>query len=881
MSFVGGRPLGALLALLLVLPAVAPGQRLDDVRAVVPRGASARVEAVRVDAEARLDGRLDDPFWSTAVPATGLRQREPVEGAPAPERTEVRFAFEDDALWIGARMFSDDPDRIRALVTRRDREGTSEEIVISLDTHLDRRTAYSFGATPAGVRVDYYVASDNEHDRDYGYDPVWELATSIDSLGWVAEMRIPFSQLRFNPEVSQTWGVNVVRHVPARNEESLWAFIGRNENGWASRMGTLAGLHDIRQSRRMELMPYLAADATVGREVDPRDPFARTRTAGARAGADLKLGLGPNITLDATINPDFGQVEADPAEVNLSAYETFFSERRPFFAEGSPLLGARNLFYSRRIGAPPPGRARGDFAEQLEHTTILGAAKLSGRLPSRLSIAALAAVTDRATVATFDTTTRRFGRDVVAPRSSYFVGAVQQELGSQASTIAATMTAMHRDMGAGSPLASLVSRDAFSGLLEGRWRWAEGEYDVNAYVGFADVRGDTGAIARLQRSSRRYWQRPDARETLYDSTRRELFGTMIGIGHSKMAGRHWRWDVDFTQESPGFEPNDMGAYGSVDRRRLGLRLRWNETRPSRLLRDYDLGLSHDAEWSFEGVERRRDLAAFANFTLPNYWELQLDGEVELPATSDRLTRGGPLMATPRGWGGQIELRNADGARHEWGIEAGVDRDAIGGSSLRLEWNFTARPGDRLEVRLDPRWEQGVDPRQFVDRIDGGRPETYGNRYVFAAVERYEVAARLRVNYTVTPELTLESYLEPFASSGIYRDFGELAAPGALALLDYGTRGTTIERLDDGGRRVTADGGTFEIESQDFNVRSLRSNVVLRWEWRAGSTLYAVWQQNRSADRDPRRVRPRALWDAFETAGESFFALKVSYWLPVP
>jgi hypothetical protein len=367
----------------------------------------------------------------------------------------------------------------------------------------------------------------------------------------------------------------------------------------------------------------------------------------------------------------------------------------------------------------------------------------------------------------------------------------------------------------------------------------------------------------------------------YDSTRRELFGTMLGIGHSKMAGPHWRWDVDYAQESPGFEPNDMGAYGTVDRRQLDLRLRWTETRPSPLLRDYTVGVNHTSQWSFEGVRRRRDLSTFARATLPNYWELNLDGRVDLPAMSDRLTRGGPLMATPRRWEAQIELRNSDGARNRWGMEAETGADAIGGASARLEWNFTVRPSDRLEFRLDPRWEHRVDPRQYVARFDSGRAETFDRRYVFAAVDRHEVATRLRLNYTLTPNLTIESYLEPFASSGTYRDFGELLAPGSLALLTYGTQGTTIERLDDGSRRITADGTTFDIESRDFNVRSLRSNVVLRWEWRAGSTLYAVWQQSRYAERHPGTVRPGALWDTLGASGDSFFAVKMNYWLPVP
>ena len=298
----------------------------------------------------------------------------------------MRFAYDDDALYVGARMFSRDPNAIRALVTRRDREGSSEQIVISLDTYRDRRTAYTFSVTPAGVRVDYYHSTDSESDRDSDWNPVWEAATDIDSLGWSAELRIPFNQLRFSPGDMQEWGVNVVRRVPDRNEQSYWALVRRTEAGWSSRMGVLTGIRAIRPSRRVEVVPYVAADSRIAAVTDPANPFQHAYANAARVGGDLKMGLGPNLTLDVTLNPDFGQVEGDPAVVNLSAYEIFFDERRPFFLEGSDLLAQRGLFYSRRIGAAPPGSANADYVQRLANSTILGAAKLTGRLPSGLAV---------------------------------------------------------------------------------------------------------------------------------------------------------------------------------------------------------------------------------------------------------------------------------------------------------------------------------------------------------------------------------------------------------------------------------------------------------------------------------------------------------------
>jgi hypothetical protein len=842
--------------------------------------AAQSVETARIlGTPPRLDGRLTEDLWAAAQPLTGLLQRDPDEGAPATERTEVRFAYDDDALWIGARMYSTSPGTIRALVTRHDREGSSEQLIVSLDTHHDRRTAYTFAVTPASVRIDYYHPSDDEDRRDDGFDPVWQAQARIDSLGWTAEMRIPFSQLRFANADVQVWGLNVVRSVPAKNERSYWALVRRDEPGWASRMGTLNGIRDVRPSRRIELVPYLAVDSRLENDIDRADPFAREHETNARAGADLKVGLGPSFTLDVTLNPDFGQVEADPAEVNLTAFETFFEERRPFFAEGAELLEGRGLFYSRRIGAPPPGDAGTDYAERLEHTSILGAAKLTGRTPSKLAVSALAAVTQRETVRTFDATTRTFGDAVVAPLAGYAVVGGQQQFGRSGSTLGAVLTAVHRDLERGSP-ADRVTRDAFSGIAEGRVRWAGGMYDASAHLGFTHVRGDSAAILSLQQSSRRYWQRPDASHVRIDPRRLTLGGTMLGVNHSKLAGAHWLWDIDYWQESPGLEPNDIGAFGSVDDRGVAWDLIYRETRPKGWYRSYSVAIGSATEWNFEGVRRGTDTFLELNTTLANYLRVSSDFWYDLRGQSDDLTRGGPLMGTGRSWGMAFELESRAGARTEWGVELDGEREEFGGWAGELQGDFRFHPGTQWEISLSPSWELGEGPRQYVMTVDDGRPETFGQRYVFARVERSEVATRVRVNYTFTPNLTLETYAEPFASSGRFSGFGELLTPRSGELLKYGTQGTAITTNPDGSRTVTADGQSFDIENEDFNVRSLRSNVVLRWEWRPGSALFLVWQQDQEAARPFDMVRPGDLWDAFSARGDSFFAVKVSYWLPV-
>ena len=840
--------------------------------------AAQTVQAVRIEGPSpRIDGRLAESVWRSAPAVAGFRQREPDEGQLASDSTEVRVAYDDDALYVGARMYSRSPQDIVSIVTRRDRETAAETFYVSLDTYRDRRTAYSFGVTPAGVRLDFYHPRDDMDDTDAEYDVVWDAHAVVDSLGWSAEMRIPFTQLRFSRAEIQQWGINFLRIIPARNEQSFWLMVPKNQTGWSSRFGLLTGIRGVQPSRRIEAMPYVAADSRTRPVENPANPFEEKTRNEARVGGDLKMGLGPNLTLDVALNPDFGQVEADPANVNLTAFEVFFEERRPFFLEGSSLLNRRNLFYSRRIGSPPPGSSGADYAERKDNSTILGAAKLTGKLQSGLSIAGLAAVTQKEEVRTFDVSSNSFGRATIAPQAVYAAAAAEQEFGADRSTLSGMVTAVHRDLTSGTPLADLLARDALSALSEGRWRWAGGKYDINYWTGYTLVRGDTAAILRQQRSSRRYWQRVDATHARVDPSRTDIAGFHYGVGHSKMAGRHWLWDVDFTGESPGFEPNDMGSITNSDNRRIFTGLRWRETRPKRFLRSSQIATGLERGWSFDWLHRGSFAFVSTNATLPNFWRVSTDYGRAKRALSDRLTRGGPLMATPAGWNAGLELQNASAARNPFGIEFSGERDENGGWEFNTEIGFGYRPGPRWELRFDPEWGRARDTRQYITTLAGGRATTYNNRYVFAAVDRSEISGSVRVNYTFTPNLTLETYAEPFVSSGRFHTFGELAAPRSRSLLVYGTGGTAIARNVDGSYTVVDGASTFDLDNEDFNVRSFRSNAVLRWEWRPGSTMYLVWQQNREADLLRGNARPGDLWNTLDAPGSNFLAIKVTYW----
>jgi hypothetical protein len=861
----------------LLLPAAAAAQTPAS-----PTPAARQIRATRIEGAAPgIDGRLDEAVWRQATWISDFTTREPVEGGRPAGATEVAFLIDGSSLYVGARLRGAAPGDVRASLARRDREGDAEQLAVSLDTYHDRRTAYTFAVSAAGTRIDYYHPSDSEGSRSYSFDPVWQAETRVDAEGWTAEMRIPLSQLRFTAAADPVWGVNVVRTVPARNEVAYWQLVGRNDTGWSSRMGELAGLGGIRPSRRLELLPYVAAEGKLAQPADPRDPFVEEREAGMRVGGDLKMGLGPSFTLEATINPDFGQVEADPAEVNLSQFETFFSERRPFFVEGTSLLGSRGLFYSRRIGAPPPGRPQADYAERLDNTTILGAAKLTGRTRSGLSVGALGAVTAREHAATWDSTGNVFGRAEVAPAAVYGVATAQQEFGRDRSTLAASITGLRRDLDGDSPLLGLVPEQAVSGIVDGRLRWNGGQYDISAYAGYSHVTGDSLAILRLQRSSRRYYQRPDADHVELDPSRTSLGGLLLGINHSKMSGR-WLWDVDFTEQRPGLELNDVGQLGSADNRFLSSNVRRRQTEPGRVFRQYEIGVFQEGQWNTDGVRNYAMAGLFGGARFHNFWTMEATLGRGLRSQSDDLTRGGPLMGTGAGWLLEAGLSGNPANRTRWDAALEAERDELGGWLTSLAGTLSFRPGPRWELSLEPAWSRGVSARQYVTERGGGTAATFGRRYVFSYVERDEVRAQVRLNYALSPDLTLETYAEPFASSGRFHRFGELRAARSRDLRFYGEDGTTVA-LDEatGTRQVTDGGDAFTLPNLDFDVRSFRSNAVLRWEWRPGSTLFVVWQQDRSRD-EPRwtRLSPADMFGSLTARGDNFLALKVTYWLPV-
>jgi len=845
----------------------------------------------------QLDGVLDDPDWADAQVFTGFIQRQPIEGEPVEHDTEVRVLLGDGALWIGARMWDSEPEMITARLTRRDEfGGPFDQFAVQIDPNLDGLTGYNFGISAAGVQADQYLFEDDQRDR--AWDAVWSSAVQIDDQGWTVEMRIPLSQVRYEAsDDPQTWGISFHRMRIANNERSSYPLISALRRGNVSQLGRLENVLVRSSARRLEVLPYVVSSLHSG-PAEPGDPFFDGTAASARVGMDMSYGLGAAFTLDATINPDFGQVEADPAVINLSAFETFFEEQRPFFVEDArvfdfSLSGGRNqLFYTRRVGRSPHGGApsSAEFSDIPENATILGAAKLSGRTSGGLSIGALAAVTanEHAQVQYPDGSQ---GDYLVEPLSEYATATVAKDFRGGASQIGVLGTFLNRDL-PGDGAFDWLPSSAYSGGVKFNHQWNDRDWAVYGYFSGSHVRGSEVAMTRIQRSPIHYFQRPDATRFSVDSTATSLSGIDWRLTLEKQNGEHWTGSIWAAEVSNSFEVNDAGYSTRSEVLDGGAAIQYREIQPGRYLRSYDVGLrmfhnwSHEAlddVWSVDSWHNARTGGSYNanfNFELLNYWGFRTQVQYRPQQMSRRQTRGGPMMVSPSG--GNINLNFNTDRRQAVTFGGGINfsDDFLGpGRSFSFGGGMGIRPSDNLSIQLQPSIRISRSGDQYVTAT-GVLPydPTYGTRYLFAELEQREVSLETRIDWTFSPTLTLQLFAQPLISTGDYVEYKQLAAAETYDFLELDTT------LEDGRQHVDFNGdGTpdFSFTDRDFNVRSLIGNAVLRWEYRPGSTIFFVWQR--------RQQGGEAIGDfdfgrdasaLFSAPADNRFIVKLSYWLGI-
>jgi hypothetical protein len=846
----------------------------------------------------KLDGRLEDAAWAAATPITEFTQQKPIEGAPPTERTQVRILYDDAALYIGARMYdSHGAAGVTSRLTRRDDTPQSDILRIDLDPYHDRLHSFEFDVNPAGWRGDA-----NGNDRSW--DPVWEAASQVDSLGWTTEIRIPFSQLRFSRDSVQIWGLNLTRITDRNQERDMWSFWQQKDAGGPAYFGDLTGLTIGRGSRHGEMLPYFAARAQRLGTGDPMSPFYAPHTQDLRIGGDLKYLVTSNVTLSATANPDFGQVEVDPAVVNLSAYETFFPEKRPFFVEGSDVfqfgmpgcnincgLGL-DLFYSRRIGRAPQGAglayADGDFADVPVEAAILGAAKLTGRTRSGFTVGLMDAVTDREVAKVASADGSRF-RQPVEPLTNSLVVRAKRELKDGNLVIGGLFTSVERHI-TDPGLVTLLPQSAQTGGVDAEAFWAKHTYRFYAAISASRVAGDSLAILRVQRSPAHYFQRPDRARipdrlfsSRYDSSATGLTGSGF-IARLAKQGGNWLWDLNAASVSPGFEANDLGFVQRADYRWVNGSFGRQYTKPTGAYQNLEWIVGAEQYWNYDDDNTGRDATAYLTVELPNFWRVSTLLMRNFASLDDLLTRGGPVVAVAPSTRGFLSVSTDPRRSVVLNTTVNLSRSDDGGHGASLDLSATIKPASNVTLSVGPGYSTSTTTAQYVTAIeDPTATAFFGSRYVFAHLDERQLYMNTRASVTFTPSLSLELFAQPLLASGDYHDFEEFAAPRQLRKLVYGRDVGEIVADGGSGYFVDPDGPgpspSFTVANPNFNLRSLRGTGVLRWEWRPGSSAYLVWTQTRTGtaplgDLDFNRDR-KAL---FAEPADNILVFKVSYWL---
>ncbi|HUR00355.1 MAG TPA: DUF5916 domain-containing protein [Gemmatimonadaceae bacterium] len=817
------------------------------------RATATLATASRAAAAPVLDGKTDDPAWQNAQIIDQFLQYEPKKGIETRFKTEVRVTYDDKYIYILGRMYDPAPDSIVSLLSRRDVRTASEQLKIVIDSYHDRRTGFEFCVNPAGVKRDYYVYDDNNEDPTW--DGVWDVATRIDSVGWVAEFRIPFSQLRFGNSQEHTFGFMVVRDVARTAERISWPLYDNDKQGYIAQLGELGGVRDLSTVRRLEVTPYVVTK----NETQP-SASSFNHPQSISAGADIKYGLSSNLTLDATINPDFGQVEADPAVLNLSAFEQFFEERRPFFLEGAGIFSFRTacgdidtqctgLFYSRRVGRSP--QLADQFGDETSptNTTILGAAKVGGRLGRGLSVGLLDAVTQREQGALGAT---------IEPRTNYGVARLQQSLFGGDGDIGAMVTATNRDL---DPQTSQYLRSgAYTGGVDFRKRFFDKRYELTAYIAGSIVNGSQAAITATQRDGVHRYQRPDD-DIGFDPTRKSLSGNAQRLTMSKFGGGITRFQSVYQRFSPGFETNDVGFQSRADEQMFRNWFSLNFNNPTKITRRAFLNFNTFQTWTTEGLPTNMSVNMNWHAQFPNQWWGHIGGNYgNFKATyADREARGGPAVRRSSDydvWSGmELDSRKAWTPNVFFG-QYGGDAGRSRGRWVNPGLDF--RMSSRFSSSLGFNYEKAINDNQWVDNFGVSGVDT--THYTFARLDQKTLSVTTRMNFTASPTLSLQFYAQPFWTTGAYSDWRELANPRAEK---YEDRYKPYLGGDPGG----------------FDFKQLRSNTVVRWEYRPGSTVFFVWQQGRemSGGQPVEFDLGHNIKDLFSLHPSNTFLIKASYW----
>ncbi len=802
--------LGFVVAALIILPTRA--QAGDNPKTIHAR---------RTPTPPQIDGFLREEVWNIADSVIDFSQRDPQEGLPASERTTIRVLYDDDALYFACMMYDSEPGKITRRLARRDDEVESDYISIRIDSFHDHQTCFEFTINSSGTKVDILLYNDGNNE-DESWDVVWDVSTQLLSGGWSTEVRIPFRVLRFSNIGTQTWGINFIRTISRKKERDYWALIRKNESGFISRFGHLVGLEIAEPPRRLELLPYAVGNAEYLQK-SIVNPTGEKYTG--NAGFDLKYGMTSNLTLDLTVNPDFGQVEADPSVLNLTTFETFYPEKRPFFIEGSQILRfttfggmlGPGLFYSRRIGRALSGEVSaptgGNVVNAPTSATILGAAKISGKTQGGLSISMLEAFTNRETATLVDSAGNRFSQ-VVEPFAHYNVLRLRQDIWENSNL--------------GGILTSAIKENRWPAYVLGLdWdlKLQQNTYTLNGFL--AGSRATDKFNDRITGSAGKFEVR-------------------------KVAGEHWLWNAALDYTTKGYNVNDVGFffrpndYGSTGE------LRYRDEIPGELFRRYIVGLGYHVRMNFDGVNLFRTVNWFGRVQFLNYWQIVHRGNVDLGLFDDLESRGHGLYRKQSPYELILGVEADPRMPVTGDVEFSISGDKHGATGYSTKLATVLRPSTWLEfrfsltvnpVRRKEGWFANV-----TDPFDVNRTiALFGDR----DTDKFDFT--LRSSIVFARDLTLQIYTQVFLAKGHYWNPRQLIGPGDFKPFAYSG-------------------------NPDFNRKAFNTNFVLRWEYLPGSTLYLVWSHARRGEADNYFTSfTDNFRDTFSVPSDNVLLLKLSYW----
>ena len=828
-----------------------------------------------------IDGKLDDASWNIVAWGSDFIENDPDENTAPTYQTKFKIIYDTHYLYVAIKALDDEPANIEKRLSRRD-GFAGDRVNVVIDSYHDKRTAFIFTVTAAGVKGDE-IATDNGDSIDDSWNPVWSTKAVIDDEGWTAEMKIPLSQLRFGKAKEQVWGLNVLRNIFRKSERSVWNRIRVDAAGFISEAGELRGLINLEPQKQLEIQPFTVLQYDTFPK-EEGNPFRDGSDFKLNGGLDAKIGVTNDLTLDLTVNPDFGQVEADPSTIALDGFEIFFREQRPFFVENKNIFdfrfggGRDNLFFSRRIGRSPQGRAEtvdGEFVDQPQNTTILGAAKFSGKTKNGWSIGILESVTSKEYAEVDNNGERR--KELVEPFTNYFVGRLQKDFNDKNTFVGGIFTATHRKIEGN---LDFLRKSAYTGGFDFKHQWRNRKYYIQGNMIMSNVAGSKEAITQTQQSLTHLFNRVDAGHVEVDENRTSLTGTGGKIEFGKASSGHWRYTIGGNWRSPELELNDIGFLRQADEIRQYVDLSYRNLKPTKKFRTIFARFSQFTTFDFEGNYNRVQYRLNSFIEFKNNWGIE-SGVIHKPRIyTNTMLRGGPRFRFSRENISFLFVRSDP--RKKFRFNSGYMYSQAKQnhfSFLQILANFTYQPTNALSISFNPMFEKNPNKTQYVTQVDFNSI----TRYITAEIDQQTLSASIRLNYTINPDLTIQYYGQPFISRGRYNNFNFITNPIADDLYDrfhlYDDAQISFDQTNDTYLiDENSNGSTdYEIGNPDFSFVQFRSNLVVRWEYIPGSEIFLVWSQGNTGLQDPKRRLLRSLDNQiFGERGDSTFLIKATY-----